>query len=376
MTGNGSGSVVVSVDHGIRKKGESNMRGTFAGLLTLGLVGSPLVAQVEAPPKPPANPPAATQPGQPPKPVKAPALSKDEPVKQLKKVTLHSFTSFDPGTVRDVWIALDDDDRIEIKDIKVREFFENIKAIGLFGTIVIKDNIKDEKMPETILLKRNLGDFINTLDRIADDFEVKYVESSAEVVVVSAKPKPAGKPNILFVPVNLEPLLVGIKGANEREIENNKMEKIKSIQIVIEQGIAFDAEARGVKPAVPLRMMVYPNNLLFLAGPPEKVEVAGKILSALGARFAPQDPIMGGWRAAPGGAGMGSMGMGGPPGMGGGGGAMGDTPGMTAPGGFGGPVGGGALGGPISGAGVPHSSKPKPLGGGGGLGGGSSPIKP
>ncbi len=368
------------------------MRGTLAGLFTFVLVGLPLAAQVGPPPKPPATPPLATPRGDAPKPGATP------PVRKVKTDKLISFSSFEPGSVRDVWIALDDDDRIEIKDIKVRTFFENIQAIGAFGTIVIKDSIKEEKMPETILTRRNFGDFINTLGQISDDFEMKLIEGSAEVFVVSAKPKSPAKSNVLFLPVNLEPLVAPRIGKPKDAREADEMERMKikvmeSTRIIVEQGIAFDAEARGLKPTMPLKMMVHPGaNILFLAGQSEQVEVAAKILAALGAHIPPQEMLGGtgsGWRTAPGGSGMGSPGMSmGFGGMGEGGmipgmsGQMMGGPGMGMPGqGSGGPVGGGVLGDPMSGAGVPHAPKPKPGtaipgGGSGSLGSGNFPIKP
>ncbi len=290
------------------------MRKSIGIWLTIVWAGSSLVAQNSEKPKPAPAPLETTLPGKPTtKPETTPPVKK-APDKAPEKALEPKFASgLVPFSILDNLSkaeleALDNDaHRLEIRDISVKDFFERIKGLHLFSTLVIKDNLGDEMMPVTVIKIKDLKNYIVQLGQYTDAVEVTQTDESA--IVVSGKPKPQVKPNILFVPVNLEPLLAGIKGANEREIENNKIEKIKSIQGVIEQGIAFDAEARGLKPAVPLRMMVYPNNLLFLAGQPEQVEVAGKILSALGARFALQDPIMGGWRAVPGGAGMGMPGM-------------------------------------------------------------------
>jgi len=254
------------------------MRAAFVGLLTFGLLGSPLAAQVAPTPKPPAAPPVATLPNQPPKPGVTTTVKKEKTGKRIP------ITSLSDVSARVEWMALDDEDQIEIKDITVREFFKLVQAIGFFGTIVIKDNLKDEMMPQTILLKRGLGDYIFTLDKFADDFEVKLVEGSAEVLVVSAKPKSSGKANTLFMPVNLEPLLAGIR---EPELKQRKVMDIKN---AISQGVELETQMRGLKPTVDLKLMMHAEtSLLFVAGPTEQVDVAIKILSALGARIPPQE---------------------------------------------------------------------------------------
>jgi hypothetical protein len=254
------------------------MRAAFVGLLTFGLLGSPLAAQVAPKPKPPEFPPVATLPNQPPKPGVTTTVKKEKTGKRIP------ITSLSDVSARVEWMALDDEDQIEIKDITVREFFKLVQAIGFFGTIVIKDNLKDEMMPQTILLKRGLGDYIFTLDKFADDFEVKLVEGSAEVLVVSAKPKSSGKPNTLFMPVNLEPLLAGIR---EPELKGKKVMDIKN---AISQGVELETQMRGLKPTVDLKLMMHAEtSLLFVAGPTEQVDVAIKIFSALGARIPHQE---------------------------------------------------------------------------------------
>ena len=356
-------SVLVGMEHGIREKRESNMRGTIAGLLILGLVGSPLAAQVAPAPKPPAAPPVATQPNQPPKPGATPPVKK-EPQGKVDR-DLIPITSTLPALTRLDFEALIGNETIflEIRDISVKEFFERIKVLNFFSTLVIKDNLGDEMMPHTVVRARDLSNFILQLGQFTDSIEVVRSSNSDEsIIVVSAKPKPAGKPNILFVPVNLEPLLAGIRDATIQE------KKFMGIEKAIAQGVELDMEVRGLKPTVALKLMMHrETSLLFVAGPTEQVEVAIKILSALGARIPLQDTMGGGWRTVPDGSGMGgSLGMGGPEG--------GMAPGAMIPGVSGGSGPGPASSKPYSVPLLPKPSLPNP--GGEGLGGGELPSLP
>jgi hypothetical protein len=369
-------SVLVGMEHGIKEKRESNMRGTIAGLLILGLIGSPLAAQVAPAPKPPAAPPVATQPNQPPKPEAIPPVKKAPERKFAGRLV--PFTSSSPERTKEDLEGLDDElQRLEIQDISVKEFFERVKSLNLFSTLVIKDNVGEEMMPHTVVRARELSNFILQLGQFTDSIEVKMPNGDESIIVVSGKPKLAGKPNILFVPVNLEPLLAGINEPNEGAKIEKRMEKIKRIQIVIDQGVELDGSVRGLKPTVPLKMMVHPEtNLLFLAGQTEQVEAASKILSALGAHIQLQDMMGGGWRTVPGGSGMGGPGMGmGFGGLGGGGmmpGMGGPGMGMPGMGGGFGPAPGGVRSAPnlpgasaggeggLPGAGGAPAPKPKP----------------
>ena len=354
-------SVLVGMEHGIKEKRESNMRGTIAGLLILGLVGLPLAAQVAPAPKPPAAPPVATQPNQPPKPGATPPVKKVPERKFTEKLV--PFSSLSEFTSEDLEGLDDDLQRLEIRDISVKKFFERIKVLNLFSTLVIKDNLGDEMMPHTVVRARDLSKFILQLGQFTDSIEVVRSSNSDEsIIVVSAKPKPAGKPNILFVPVNLEPLLAGIRDATIQE------KKFMGIEKAIAQGVELDMEVRGLKPTVALKLMMHrETSLLFVAGPTEQVEVAIKILSALGARIPLQDTMGGGWRTVPDGSGMGgSLGMGGPEG--------GMAPGATIPGVSGGSGPGPASSKPYSVPLLPKPSLPNP--GGEGLGGGELPSLP
>lgn len=281
------------------------MRKSIGIWLTIVWAGSSLVAQNSEKPKPAPAPLETTLPGKPTtKPETTPPVKK-APEKALEPKFASGLVPFSilDNLSKAELEALDNNaHRLEIRDISVKDFFERIKGLHLFSTLVIKDNLGDEMMPVTVIKIKDLKNYIVQLGEYTDAVEV--IPTDEDAIVVSGKPKPQVKPNILFVPVNLEPLLAGIKGANEREIENNKIEKIKSIQGVIEQGLGLDTEVRGVNPAVSIKMMAHPGaNLLFLAGQKEQVEVAAKILSVMGARIQPQALSSGG-----------IMGMGGPEG--------------------------------------------------------------
>lgn len=284
------------------------MRKCIGIWLTIVWAGSSLVAQTSEKPKPAPAPLETTLPGKPTTNPETTPPVKKAPEKALEPKFASGLVPFSTSGVlsRVELEALDNDaHRLEIRDISIREFFEQIKNLNLFSTLVIRGKLGEEMMPHSILRPKDLTNYILQLDQYSDAVEVRMTESmDGTTIVVSAKPKPQVKPNILFVPVNLEPLLAGIQGGNEKDLADRKMDKIKSIQAVIEQGLGLDTEVRGVNPAVSIKMMAHPGtNLLFLAGQKEQVEVAAKILSVMGARIQPQALSSGGM-----------MGMGGPEG--------------------------------------------------------------
>ncbi len=140
-------------------------------------------------------------------------------------------------------------------------------------------------MPHTILQARALEAFIQSLGCIIDSIEMKMVEEfGVRIIVVGGKPNPIAEPNILFLPVSLQPLFITIQDQMAKD------KKVDSIKKAIEKGVELDAKVRGLKPTFPLTIMQNPEtDLLFLVGQGEQVEVAAKILEALGVKVVHPD---------------------------------------------------------------------------------------
>jgi len=246
------------------------MRTIGAFLLFSGFLGSFSTGQEPAPTKTPDPQPKVSK-------SNPPINQANQPTK-AQSTEVFLLTKDTPDLNEKEWERLELENAVlEIRDISIKDFIGKIKTKKNIPPIVLAESAEKMMLPLSIIRADGLIRYVVSLGEVMDSIELKQpIIEGGLVVYICGKVEYSTKPKKLFIPVNLNEIL-----------KNDKF-TIKTIEDAIRRGVEMDEKMRGSISTTPLVLFVHHDTgLLFLGGQAEQVEVASRILAALGGQLPP-----------------------------------------------------------------------------------------